>query len=241
MFTFLRKIRQSLVATGSVRRYLIYAIGEIALVVIGILIALQINNWNEFNKDRQQEKDILHDILLNIERNNNIIYESLSLLKDFDNSSDIVISAIDLDLPYSDTLGRHFFSATRTGGLLFPISSEGYESFKNAGFHIVRSKLLKDGILALFETCYKSIKLRAEWSIITSADSNNFINTKFKQEYGEVLIPNDYNLLKSDRQFYTIIVNTKESQRDFLRKGILNCLGSGKELARLIKKELGEY
>ena len=40
-------------------KYLIYAIGEIILVVIGILIALQINNWNELRKDNITEKEIL--------------------------------------------------------------------------------------------------------------------------------------------------------------------------------------
>ena len=40
-------------------KYLIYAIGEIILVVIGILIALSINNWNEKNKNRKQESQIL--------------------------------------------------------------------------------------------------------------------------------------------------------------------------------------
>ncbi len=47
MVTFLRKIRRSLLASKQFRKYLLYAIGEIALVVVGILIALQINNWNE--------------------------------------------------------------------------------------------------------------------------------------------------------------------------------------------------
>lgn len=50
MFHFLRKIRRSLINSGHMRKYTLYAIGEIALVVIGILIALSINNWNEANK-----------------------------------------------------------------------------------------------------------------------------------------------------------------------------------------------
>jgi hypothetical protein len=50
MISFLRKIRQKLLAENRVTRYLVYAIGEIFLVVIGILIALQINNWNEERK-----------------------------------------------------------------------------------------------------------------------------------------------------------------------------------------------
>jgi hypothetical protein len=44
---FFRKIRQRLVTENKFSKYMLYAIGEITLVVIGILIALQINNWNE--------------------------------------------------------------------------------------------------------------------------------------------------------------------------------------------------
>ena len=47
MLTFFRKIRKSLIDSSSARRYLLYAIGEILLVMIGILLALQVNNWNE--------------------------------------------------------------------------------------------------------------------------------------------------------------------------------------------------
>ena len=47
MITIFRRIREKLIASGSVSKYLLYAIGEILLVVIGILIALQVNNWNE--------------------------------------------------------------------------------------------------------------------------------------------------------------------------------------------------
>ena len=62
MLTFLRKIRKSLIQSGSTRKYLLYAIGEIALVVIGILIALQINNCNE----RQSQKSEIDKIYVSI-------------------------------------------------------------------------------------------------------------------------------------------------------------------------------
>jgi len=62
MLTFLRRIRKNLIESGSARKYLLYAIGEIALVVIGILIALQINNWNEWRKDRINEKVIINNL-----------------------------------------------------------------------------------------------------------------------------------------------------------------------------------
>ena len=55
MLTFFRRIRKGLLGEGATSKYLLYAIGEIALVVIGILIALQINNWNEYRKDKYCE------------------------------------------------------------------------------------------------------------------------------------------------------------------------------------------
>ena len=59
MISLLRRIRQKLIASGSVTKYLLYAIGEILLVVIGILIALQVNNWNEENKSSAEEQLLL--------------------------------------------------------------------------------------------------------------------------------------------------------------------------------------
>jgi hypothetical protein len=59
MLTFLRKIRRSLINFGSIGKYTIYAIGEIVLVVIGILIALQVNNWNNEQAEIIREQDYL--------------------------------------------------------------------------------------------------------------------------------------------------------------------------------------
>ncbi len=59
MIKFFRKIRQQLIGEGKVRKYLVYALGEILLVVIGILIALQVNNWNQEKKNRIIEAELL--------------------------------------------------------------------------------------------------------------------------------------------------------------------------------------
>ena len=66
MIKFFRKIRQNLLLEGKTSRYIKYAIGEIVLVVIGILIALQINNWNENRKDTIEEQAILESLFLNL-------------------------------------------------------------------------------------------------------------------------------------------------------------------------------
>ena len=67
MLKFFRKIRQNLIDQGDAKRYLLYAIGEILLVMIGILLALQVNNWNENRKAQIQEMETLRDIKKNLE------------------------------------------------------------------------------------------------------------------------------------------------------------------------------
>ena len=59
MIRFFRNIRQKLAAENKVMTYLRYAIGEILLLVAGILIALQINNWNEGRKNATIEEEII--------------------------------------------------------------------------------------------------------------------------------------------------------------------------------------
>ena len=62
MITLFRRIRQRLIESGSFTKYLLYAVGEILLVVIGILIALQVNNWNEENKMERKVSQALSEI-----------------------------------------------------------------------------------------------------------------------------------------------------------------------------------
>ena len=67
MISLFRKIRQKLLSQNRVTKYLAYALGEIFLVVIGILIALQINTWNENRKATQVENNFLQNVLLDLE------------------------------------------------------------------------------------------------------------------------------------------------------------------------------
>jgi len=70
MIKIFRKIRQKILAENKFSKYLIYAIGEIVLVVIGILIALSINNWNENRKNQNlvsiYKSELVNDLLLDV-------------------------------------------------------------------------------------------------------------------------------------------------------------------------------
>lgn len=67
MIKFFRKIRYDLMGKNKTGKYLKYAVGEIILVVIGILIALQINNWNEKRKENALEKELINLLISDLE------------------------------------------------------------------------------------------------------------------------------------------------------------------------------
>ena len=67
MISVFRKIRQSLLAKNNVSRYLMYALGEILLVMIGILLALQVNNWNEERKLKTRIDSTLRNVVFDLE------------------------------------------------------------------------------------------------------------------------------------------------------------------------------
>lgn len=68
MLKIFRKIRQNLLFKNKISSYLLYAIGEISLVMIGILLALQVNNWNEDRKIKNELNNILKTVSLDLVR-----------------------------------------------------------------------------------------------------------------------------------------------------------------------------
>jgi len=82
MIKFFRKIRQKLLSENKFSKYLLYAIGEIILVVIGILIALQINTWNEQRRDNVKEQEILKRLRKEFTSNRSQLLEKTESKKD---------------------------------------------------------------------------------------------------------------------------------------------------------------
>ena len=105
MLRFFRQIRQRLlpIAIGTdnkFSKYLLYAVGEIVLVVIGILIALQINNWQEWKKERRVEQEILQNLVQNLELHIETLEADIERLTLLDNSAQIVVNVLDNRLPF---------------------------------------------------------------------------------------------------------------------------------------------
>ena len=141
MIKFFRQIRKSLLSKGRTKKYLLYAIGEILLVVIGILIALSVNNYNENRKLKNYEVSILNDLKLaflddietldyNMERHRRAIV-----------SGEILQDVINERTSYNDSLSLHL---SRIHYFTYFVSNKGaYESLKSKGVETISNKALR--------------------------------------------------------------------------------------------------
>ncbi|MEZ4899362.1 MAG: DUF6090 family protein [Saprospiraceae bacterium] len=140
MIKFFRKIRKNLVSENRLTRYLLYAIGEIVLVVIGILIALQINNWNEDNKGKAFEREMLSQIQDNLKKDKAKLIEiNASFTKAIASADKILAIGPEDHIP--DSL-RYWLAYFIQFERFQPITNS-YEALKSRGLDQVSNKELR--------------------------------------------------------------------------------------------------
>ena len=133
MIKFFRKIRYDLMDKNNNGKYLTYAIGEIILVVIGILIALQINNWNESSKQRIEEVRLLENLSIDLISDINQLEGHISDAIDRQTIVDSIFAILHND-PSSDPkkfLGFNFYAISTENH--FEVNSGTFDESQSAG------------------------------------------------------------------------------------------------------------
>ena len=247
MIKFFRQIRQNLIMENKTSKYFKYAIGEIVLVVIGILIALQINNWNEARKAKAKEVEILKDFQKGLQFD---IFQIDSIYSQYNRAKfaiNEVLNHLENDLPYSDSLDYYFFETTLvfdSGGL----TDGAFETLKSGGFDLITNKEILDQLIIVydeFNTWMNSWEQRYIDMIFEA--KRNVYNSRFRDSWkGDYKIapeigtmkPLNYELLKNDDAF-KYFLRTQLNDIDWLiykptEKTQVEC----KKLLRLIEAEL---
>lgn len=177
---FFRNIRKSLVSQGKFTKYLTYALGEIVLVMFGILLALQVNNWNERRKsDEVMEKRaqaLLKDLEYNIKESNIII--------DFANRYDSIVNHVIANPTDSVLLNSvNTLLATQTAQFF----KESLATFLAAEEQLPP----KYGVLIPeLKALNRLFKSQEKWEAITLEDREDITRN--------VMFTNDYNLTTSN-------------------------------------------
>tara|TARA_R110002051_G_scaffold255120_2_gene314190 strand:+ start:20745 stop:21500 length:756 start_codon:yes stop_codon:yes gene_type:complete len=174
MIKFFRKIRQKLWIENKFNKYLIYAFGEIVLVVIGILIALQINSWNQNRLDRITETKYLNSIVkelkLNGQFNKSLVtnrfskkVEGLNLAKKYCENELLVIDTLEF-------LNSVSYGGVFSGGYDFGARNSYDELINTGNLQLIRKDTLKSSIAQY----YAYISSISERTIVHSSGFSNY-------------------------------------------------------------------
>jgi hypothetical protein len=228
-------------------KYFKYAIGEVILVVFGILIALGINNWNEHRKSKVKEIEILTDFQKAIQFD---IYQMDSIIPHYNRakaSINNILNHLENDLPYSDELASHFFNSTLiydSGGL----TVTAYETLKSSGLDLITNKEIRDLIISVYDENNKWMLTWEQRYINLIFDSKKDIySSRFKDfwngDYKDKSVvgtmePTAYEQLKNDNDYKFYLRSQKNLIGWLIKKPVENTRIECKKLLKLINEEL---
>lgn len=149
MIKLFRKIRQKLITKNHFSKYLIYAIGEIALVMIGILLAVQVNNWNNKRTQTKKEEAILKELQEDLGVMLNDLNGDYEVLKFGKKGYLNVQDYINTNAKYNDTMAFDFHWLIKDE-YIYPVTS-AYEQLKEEGFEIIQNDTIKNEVRGIFE------------------------------------------------------------------------------------------
>ncbi|TYA57505.1 DUF6090 family protein [Formosa maritima] len=207
MIKLFRNIRQNLLNQGKTTKYFKYAIGEIILVVIGILIALQINNWNENQKSKKDERYILTEVLKNLEEDAGLVDDILHQRQKTKKAIFPLLKYVNSKTMDPDSLQFHLVNLL-TFERYYPINN-AYEILKSKGLQLSDNELTTK-ISRYYD--YEQPKMSSsildiETSIINIYNDPNgimrFFSLMKKDEHIVVKNPNDP-IFKDELSFFLI-------------------------------------
>jgi hypothetical protein len=166
MIRFSRTIRQNLLAQGRVTRYFTYAIGEIVLVVIGILIALSINNWNQERIQNSKSQELLRGIRKDLDQDITTLTRMINHYEDRMSFFDRHLPSDEFSNLPTDTLEKIIDGYAGS----FYHTTQSYEKVKNLGI----SQICSDSSLSERIDNYYSRSLEFT-KIIVQHDQNKTI------------------------------------------------------------------
>ncbi len=168
MFRFFRKMRNTLLTENKITRYVFYALGEIFLVVIGILIALQVNNWNENRKAKTIEKVILTQLKKSLERDKWNLENNANLYRKSFETSSWIIETYEEEGEITNAIIDSIPSTSPY--VAFPSDLAGFKQLESKGIEIVSNENLRISILEYYENTTK-------WIVFILDKTENGFNT----------------------------------------------------------------
>ncbi len=199
MIKFFRKIRYDLLEKNKTGKYFKYAIGEIVLVVIGILIALQINNWNESKKSIKRAEHLLTQVHKELAFN---INKANSVIEGYRRKDTLIYNVLHKKLTYNDYKFNGRYVNLMRGSTEANLVNDAFTTLiDNQDMLILEQDSILEKLRHLYGTDKREVDLFDEYTV------NNMMNKVKKLETKGWLYDNHVNKTASDEQITYYLTN----------------------------------
>lgn len=240
MIRFFRSIRQRLLAQGRITRYLTYALGEIVLVMIGILLALQINDWNEQRKLRTAEIKLLRNFESSLESDVESFVEYIEEYRTIHRSIRLLMTHMKADLPYHDSLDFHFLNSTAYWSPR--VGQELFSTITSTDLNNISNDSLKKEIISYYTFAKTDFDMKiAKYSAVIDNASLQLFNTRFDGLWNvndRAMIPHDYETLKRDKPYNYFLASLDQQIYWLVESPLKQAKGRAEKLLRMIDEDL---
>lgn len=234
MIKLFRNIRQKLITEGKMTSYLKYAIGEIILVVIGILIALQINTWNEENKNAKKEIAFLINLHEDLRADSIRLDNIKSILKTAVDHKRVFENYITGKPTDKDSLNEQFSKQYNILVDFIPNSTSIDELTNGNGLNLISNTVLRRKIVTLHNN-YDDIILKLKIGQEKGQSVVNYVSQKVKN-IGSLTDEEIINLLEDRFYINQTRMNYLNTQLEAVDKIFQQCI----ETLEMTKKELNQ-
>jgi len=234
-------IRQKLLSQNRITRYLLYAVGEILLVMIGILLAVQVNTWNEDRKRTTHEHKILKELLLNLQMDSLDHALNREWSYEVGASAGYVVDGLEARVAWQDSMVLHYGRLLLHG--VATLNTSAYDNLKSIGFDLISNDSIRIALTRLYSLDITRM-LKLEKEMLSDDQIHNIVPVVLKRvrinEPWWNSTPHDYEALMDDLEFQSV-VRWKSVTNNHIAREYEIASRETSELIEMIQKELAKH
>ena len=242
MIRFFRRIRRALFSDNKYLKYALYALGEITLVMIGILLALQVNNWNEKRAIIAEEKVLLHLIQDELKENAKSLVGIKNLMANDVFKLERILSHLKDHQRYPDSILSDFAILTIGRGISYRLAA--FQTLESKGIDMIKNIKLRQDVVDIYNVRLERIL----------ANFENFRNNQrliFRPLFQSRFIypenlpidlnfrPTNFKALKSDLEFQNAVKTCRSNKVGIITR-FEEAIEGVDQLIALIEQELSD-
>ena len=215
-----------------------HAVGELALIVSGILIALGANSWYESRQVRQDEIQILDQISQSLNEDYETLLNRTERITRFAATSDRLYDFLQSDEPMNEAHPAMFSAVNGFTAIQFQTAP--FEALRSKGFDLVSNESLRLGLIELYDAIYTAAEANVDRdAFFVNSQIRPFLLKEFRRDASDNWNPKDLNGVRDDAYLANMSKLRAFSLKEYTLPSLQEAVNANRDLSKRIERFLG--